>query len=184
MIAKLLGILVVVLTLSACGKFTLGEPTDETISTAKDLGGCQLDKPIPLDNEELLRGLTLRDVVLNVAPTQFSKDRIRMDLFEIHSDGRPLGYLGASLDNNVSTRGFANDYVGSLNFTGEKRKKNSAMLYRTELRSGERVDYKLLVVVDNKAIQGIQLEFPKPNAQLNEKLRQTNDVVCVKSAIR
>jgi len=184
LIAKLFGILVLVLTLSACGKFTLGESADDSISTAKSMGGCQLDKPIPLDNEDLLRGLTLRDVVLAVAPAHFSKDRIRLDLFEIHSDGRPLGYLGASMDNNVSSRGFANDYSGNVNFTGEKTKKNSAMLYRTEFRSGERLDAKLLVVVDNKAIQGIQLEFPKPPTYTDEATKNINDVACVKSATK
>ena len=76
-------------------------------------------------------------------------------------------------------RGFSNDYLGFSNFTGEKNRHNSSMLYKTQMKNGDVVDTSIVVVVKDKKIEGIQLQFPRRGTPTKE-----SDTVCIKSATK
>jgi len=179
---KVFGFAVIVLALTSCGQINLGGSDDE-ITTETIMAGCKLDRPIVIDNEDLLSGLTLREAKIEPAIAGFPKDRLVVMLFEIYSNSRSTGYLGVRLEDASGTvdRGFSNDYLGALKFTGERRKLNSSIHYKTQLKTGDTVDTAVNVVIQDKAIQGIQITVPKHNG-IGDK--PTSETVCVTSAIR
>lgn len=187
------------LGLLGCGQ----DSKDGHPAAASVMGNCKLEKPIPLDSDDLVTAprFSVKNVQLDQKikseeiPEAFKFSNMKMSFFRISTSGTPTNYLGArlELEGRMMNFGFANDYIGNLRISGANNRDDASQVYTTTTKtetSGHDAVTELKVVVDQKAIVGITLQIPvytqttETNGRHKLNFNGEHQTLCIKSATK